>query len=243
MVQLLGAVVPPGVVTAEEVLPAPYRPSPEERSELFPQERAYIHGSSALRRAQFEAARRCAGTALKAFGVTRPPMMPGPGGAPVFPTGFRGSMTHKGCYVAAAVAPDFVWAGVGVDAELDEPLPQGVLEAVTGPGDLEHVYALQEQREGPHWDRILFSAKESAFKLYFTTAGVALAFATIRVRFDASSNAIAVMAPGAPLVAVDKPQTIVRGRWSSGDGLIVTAVTAPAAESYSGAESRPPAGL
>ena len=60
----------------------------------------------------------------------------------MWPEGVIGSITHKGTYRAAAVAPALALAGLGVDAELDGPLPGGVLESIALASEREEIARL-----------------------------------------------------------------------------------------------------
>jgi 4'-phosphopantetheinyl transferase EntD len=75
-----------------------------------------------------------------------------------------GSITHKGTYRAAAVARAGPLAGLGIDAELDAPLPRGVLESIALESELEELERLAATDIAVCWDRLLFSTKEAAVK-------------------------------------------------------------------------------
>ena len=75
------------------------------------------------------------GTARKAMqqiGVPAVPVLPDVDGAPCWPVGLVGSMTHCAGYRAAAVArsDELFGVGVGIDAEPHAALPDAVLDLV-----------------------------------------------------------------------------------------------------------------
>ena len=132
--------------------------------ELYPEEEELIAGASERRRREFAEARGCARAALEALGVPAGPIPATADGAPVWPAGVIGSITHKGGYRAAVVARETDLEGLGIDAEPDQPLPGRVLETVASRAELDQVQALLGQRPGLAWDRLLFSAKEATVK-------------------------------------------------------------------------------
>src|SRR5258708_33184115 len=84
---------------------------------LFPQERAAIARASESRRREFATARACARAAMTRLGLSEVAVLPGSRGAPQWPEGVTGSITHCAGYRAAAVAltRDVVSLGVGAE--------------------------------------------------------------------------------------------------------------------------------
>ncbi|MFC9247546.1 4'-phosphopantetheinyl transferase [Streptomyces sp. NPDC057136] len=207
---------------------------------LFPEEEALVATSVAKRRHEFAAARACARTAMAAFGLPPAPVLRGHRGMPLWPTGFVGSMTHCDGYRAAALARAEDLRGLGVDAEPNAPLPSGVWEIVSLPSERERLLSHDElagRRTGTepagsgtvHWDRLLFSAKESVFKTWFPLTRIELDFAEADIVFHRTSASategtltasLLRTAPGIP--------PVLKGRWLVHDGIAATAVTLPA---------------
>jgi 4'-phosphopantetheinyl transferase EntD len=71
---------------------------------LFPEEKTFIAKAVDKRRREFTTARGCARAALAALGLPPAPIVPGPRGAPQWPTGVVGSITHCAGYCAWALA-------------------------------------------------------------------------------------------------------------------------------------------
>ncbi len=97
-------------------------------------------------------------------------IVPGPRGAPQWPSRVVGSITHCAGYRACAVARDHDVITIGVDAEPHDPLPRGVRGHITTEGERGHLTALAAAEPGVAWDRLLFSAKESVHKAWFPLA-------------------------------------------------------------------------
>ena len=95
-----------------------------------------------------------------------------------------GSITHCTGYRAAAVASSTLLAGLGIDAEPHAPLPEGVADAVAVPDELAMLDHLSRSAPTTHWDRLLFSAKESVYKTWFPLTGRWLGFEDAHLRID-----------------------------------------------------------
>lgn len=190
---------------------------------LFPEEEALVAGAVDKRRREFATGRGCARRALAALDVAPVPILTGERGAPGWPPGIVGSITHCAGYRAAAVARDRDLLTIGLDAEPDEVLPAGVLEAVSLPGERERLRALAVAAPGVCWDRLLFSAKESVYKAWFPLARRWLGFddADITIR-PADGTFEARLLVAAPAIG-GSPLTGVSGRWLACDGLLLTA--------------------
>lgn len=196
---------------------------------LFPEEAALVANAVEKRRREFATVRRCARTALERLGISPVPIGTGARGEPQWPAGTTGSMTHCAGYGAAAVARTVDAAAVGIDAEPDEPLPAGVLDDISLPGERIRLGRLAAEHPGTSWDRLLFSAKESVYKTWYPLTHRWLDFheAEIRINIAERTFRADLLVPG-PLVDGDRIQTF-SGRWAAQDGKLATAVTVPRA--------------
>lgn len=193
---------------------------------LFPQEYAAISRATESRRREFAAGRSCARAALARLGLPAVAVPPGPHGAPLWPEGVVGSITHCPGYIAAAVALTRDVVSLGVDAEPDEPLPNhGMLDLIALDTERAHLNELVARLPGISWDRLLFSAKESIYKTWFPLARRWLDFKSAEIVIDplAGTFSARLLVPG-PL-ANGAPLVRLNGRWLADHGLLVTAVT------------------
>jgi 4'-phosphopantetheinyl transferase EntD len=214
-------ILPLGVATAEafgDTAPAL----------LFPAEEAAIARAVAKRRSEFATGRACARAALAKLGLPPSPIMPGPRGAPQWPPGVTGSITHCAGYRASAVAHLADVASLGLDAEPNAPLPDGVLERIAVAQERAWLPELAAAVPGVSWDRLLFCAKESVYKAWFPLTGRWLGFeqAAVIVEPQARTFTARLLEPaeardGRRLAGFD-------GRWLVRDGLVLTAITVPA---------------
>lgn len=101
---------------------------------LHPLERALVAHAVDVRKAEFGDARWCAHEALKALDRdTGEPILRGERGMPLWPASVSGSLTHTDGLRAAVVAPRLLVRSMGLDAEVAEPLPDGVLPSISRP--------------------------------------------------------------------------------------------------------------
>ncbi|GAA0991660.1 4'-phosphopantetheinyl transferase superfamily protein [Acrocarpospora macrocephala] len=205
---MIEKILPPWVESAEAFA------DPVEAT-LFPEEERYIAKAVDKRRREFTTARYCARQAMARLGIPPAPIVPGERGAPGWPPGVVGTMTHCDGYRAAALSVEAVT--IGIDAEPDAPLPEGVLDTIALPGERQ---ALGDLDGSVHWDRLLFSAKESVYKAWFPLARRWLGFEEAEITLHpAGTFAARLLVPG------PRGLTGFDGRWLRESGLVVTAIT------------------
>lgn len=134
---------------------------------LYPEEEALAASFVPKRRSEFAAVRGCARQAMEKLGVAPRAIARGDSGEPVWPAGLIGSMTHCEGYRAASLARSGDLASLGIDAEPHQELPEDVIVSVALPTENERLRRLAERDPSVHWDRLLFSAKESVYKAWF----------------------------------------------------------------------------
>jgi 4'-phosphopantetheinyl transferase EntD len=191
---------------------------------LFPEEQALIGRAVERRRREFATARACARAALARLG--QPPVAIGAGerGAPAWPPGIVGSITHCAGYRAAAVGRAAEVLTVGLDAEPDQPLPDGVLGAISLAAERDRLGDLAQSAPGPNWDRMLFCAKESVYKAWFPLTGRWLGFEQADITLDpAGAFTARLLVPGPEVDG--RALTAFDGRWLARGGLILTAIS------------------
>jgi 4'-phosphopantetheinyl transferase EntD len=205
------------VVSTREEIDAP----------LFPEEEEIVARAVEKRRREFTTARACARRALVDLGLAATAIPSGPRGEPQWPPGVVGSITHCDGYRACAIADRGEFAALGVDAEIDSPLPPGVLREIALPAERELLAALARREPGPSWDRLLFSAKECVYKAWFPLAGRWLGFEDAMVTIDLLQRRFSarLLVPG-PIVDGREVRGF-SGRWSVGDGIVVAAIALP----------------
>jgi 4'-phosphopantetheinyl transferase EntD len=196
-------------------------------TELFAVERTSLGRAVPKRRREFATGRACARRALGQLGAPVVGIAAGARGEPRWPSGVVGSITHCDGLRAAAVAWSSAVAGVGIDAEPDAPLPDGVLDEVAHGGELELVAG--GPAAGVDVGRLLFSAKEAIYKAWYPLTERWLGFEDVELSLDlAAGTFCAALLVDGPVVGGAELREL-RGRWTVEDGVIGTAVVVPAA--------------
>jgi len=195
---------------------------------LLPEEKPFIAQAVEKRRREFTTGRACARSALARLGLPPCPIPTGPHGAPQWPAGVIGSITHCEGYRACAAARTEQLASIGIDAELNAPLPDGLLGDIALAEEREQLLALARAEPGVSWDRLLFSAKESVYKAWYPLAERWLGFEDAYLTIDrdrcAFSARLLVEGPtlnGAKLSGFT-------GSWSVREGIVLTAIAVSA---------------
>lgn len=196
---------------------------------LFPEEQELVRDSVESRRREFTTGRYCARQALALLGVPAAlPLPRGPKGDVSWPVGVAGTITHCRGYRAAAVAQTTSTASVGIDAEPDEPLPEGVLEAIALPEEQTMLKELLGDLPAVSWDKLLFSAKESVYKTWYPLIRRPLEFEDALIDIDPVTGEFSArLLPHSVRGIPGAPQEFT-GRWAAENGLVVTAIAHPA---------------
>jgi 4'-phosphopantetheinyl transferase EntD len=213
---MIGDILPPAVAVAEQfgdVLTA----------ELFPEEEKAVANAVDKRRREFATARACAREAMAKLGLPAVPIVPGPRGAPQWPRGVVGSITHCAGYRASAVACAREVVTIGLDAEPHDRLPARVLGAVSSVQERARLARLSARRPDVCWDRMLFCVKESVYKAWFPLTGRWLGFEDASVDIDPGGTFTARLLVAGPVVN-GATVTSFAGRWLVSEGLIATAI-------------------
>lgn len=196
---------------------------------LLPEELSVVEGAGAARRAEFATGRQCARLALASLRPASPsdavPLLRDRRGAPLWPPGTVGSITHCAGWTGAVVATSggARWgrgvAGIGLDAEPSAPLPAGVLDVVASGEEREAVGRLGGEHPGIPWDTVLFVAKEATYKAWYPLTGILLSHASVDVGLSPTGRftgtAAAYDEAGREVVHH------VRGRWRLGPRVVV----------------------
>ncbi len=239
----------PGVASAEAFDDAP-------EADMFPAEQAVIAHAIDSRRREFGTVRRCARQALAELGIPAVPLLPGEGRAPRWPDGVVGSMTHCAGYRAAAVARSPATLAVGIDAEPNEPLPEGILQVISldeerarlaelatrdvghadiGHGDVGHGDVV-------NWDRLLFCCKEAVYKAWYPLARRWLDFESALVSIDPAGSFTARLLVSGPQVGGTELEGF-SGRWLAAGGLLLATIALQSVNMVEQASAGPHAGL
>ena len=180
---------------------------------LDPAERNLVAGAVDSRKAEFGDARWCAHRAIEEL-TGKPsakPILRGERGMPIWPNQITGSMTHTNGFRAAVVAPRLLVRSIGVDAEIAQPLPEGVLASIASERELSRM----GETGLACANRLLFCAKEATYKAWFPLTGRWLGFedADIDLRADGTFISYILVRP--------TPVHFIEGHWTVENGYVI----------------------
>lgn len=210
----------------------------EHAATLFPEEERILGRAVEKRRREFVTARACARAALAKLGLPAGPIGSGERGEPLWPPGVVGSITHCEGYRACAVARAREVATIGIDAEPHAPLPDGLLGDIALPEELSALERLRRSSPQIHWDRLLFSAKESVYKAWFPLARRWLGFEDALLQIDPRRFAFEARLLVTGPVLGERPLTGFSGRWAVSGGLVLTAIALQTTDEGDGSGGR-----
>jgi 4'-phosphopantetheinyl transferase EntD len=189
-------------------------------AELDPAEHLLSVGMAPMRLADFRAGRAAAREALRRLGVSPGPLLPAPSRALTWPAGAVGSITHCTGFCAAAVARSEHVLGLGLDAEPRSVLPEEITAEVCHADELRWCAGREEPGV---WQRLLFSAKESAYKACYPLTDIELGFLELTISPD-NEGAFAVALPRRLVEALPRGSR-VEGHYFLSRDHIVTGTT------------------
>ncbi|UWQ23948.1 4'-phosphopantetheinyl transferase superfamily protein [Leisingera aquaemixtae] len=169
------------------------------------------------RRKEFAAGRSAVHQAMRQLQIPPAPVQVGSDRAPVWPAGVVGSITHtKSCAMAVLARAGDVQA-LGIDVEEDTPLKDDLLPAICSAREQAW---LRGQDNPGQMAKVIFSAKEAAYKCQYTLSRAFYGFDGMELEFDLAAGAYQAF------FTADRPPFAsgesVGGRFAIGAGLIMT---------------------
>ena len=101
----------------------------------------------------------------------------GSGGAPTWPTGIVGSLSHDARVAVAAIGRCRDVHALGIDVEPAESLPSELLDLIATPQERLSI------RDDPYHGRLLFVAKEAVYKAVYPLDQVFLEHHDVQIKF------------------------------------------------------------
>ncbi|MEU4349020.1 4'-phosphopantetheinyl transferase superfamily protein [Streptomyces sp. NPDC023838] len=197
-------------------------------------------GAVDRRRREFATGRACAGSALAALGAPASGPLPRDArGAPVWPAGTLGSITHCAGYRAAVAARAADGVALGIDAERSRPLSERAAASIATEWELSQLRFLQAASGCTlPWATLLFSAKEAVYKAWHPHARRPLSFRDAEVRMDPRDEAGGVLTVRPTRLALPE----LSGSYRFAAGLLVTVVHRGLTRPVPSAPPRTPSG-
>jgi enterobactin synthetase component D len=180
------------------------------------------------RQLQFRAGRYCAWMALEALGEPGHVVPRGANGAPVWPAGFTGSITHSDDFASAVAARVRDARAIGIDTEptIAPARAARVAPVVASAGEMDDL-----ARAGLSWLEALtlaFSAKEATFKCLHPLVGRMFGFQAVRIAAVDGSTGQFQAGVVTPLGDAAPAGTVLEGRFAFDGARVHTAVSLPA---------------
>ena len=151
------------------------------------EEERLLAGAVDKRKREYRAGRNAAKQAILQLGYDKPFLIMKEGNRkPAWPPGIVGSITHTGSYCAAAVAYSKDYAGIGIDVEKTKPLSSALAAKVCTSREREWIKARQQVGDKTPWCMVIFSIKESIYKLFNPIHQVFLGFLEAEVKLTPS---------------------------------------------------------
>jgi len=151
----LDALALPGIMIGHRLI------SPGDEHALMPEEAPAFASSIVEVRRASGAARIVARQLFARLGYPATALPKAPSGAPIWPPGVIGSLTHDAKIALAAVAMGRDVGALGIDVEPAEFLPSELLDMVATPQERLKI------ADDPYRGRLLFAAKEAVYKAVY----------------------------------------------------------------------------
>jgi 4'-phosphopantetheinyl transferase EntD len=158
------------VATADPTKPA---------SPLWPGET--LQGAISKRQREFASGRLAARAALAQLGLPAQAIPMGQDRAPVWPPGLNGSITHSDTLCLAAVTQGQTL--IGIDLEPATPLERDLWDAILLPQERA---TLTEHPNATLFAKLMFSAKEAAYKAQYTRSKTLIGFEVFHITLSAT---------------------------------------------------------
>jgi 4'-phosphopantetheinyl transferase EntD len=156
-------------------------------NDLLPEEKQLCARAVEKRKKEVAAGRVLARRLLKKLGYPERPLLNTPDRAPIWPEGVSGSIAHSRslCIVAMSKAQNI--RTLGVDTEEEAPLPDELFGLVLV-GEETRWLAAQPASERGVLAKLIFSAKECAYKAQFPLTKKILEFSEVTIELDLRAN-------------------------------------------------------
>jgi 4'-phosphopantetheinyl transferase EntD len=194
---------------------------------LLPEEASSLCRPNDTRLREFAAGRRAVHDAMQALGLPVRPVPHGPDRAPVWPDDVVGSLSHDETICIAVLGHVRRHASLALDIEQAADLPRDLVPLVCTPAERAWLSVQPEGWRGA-LARLIFSAKECAYKLQYPLTRQLLEFDAFEITPDLETGQFeaTLTAPVGPFAARHQ----LPGRFAVGAGLVLTGMALPKGE-------------
>lgn len=150
-------------------------------------EEGAVQNAVPRRVAEFHAGRAAARAAMVGLSLPPRPIPMGPDRAPIWPEGITGSITHSATACVAAVGLRSDWAGIGVDLEEATDLDPLLVAEICTKAEQRWLGAQPAPERGV-LAKLIFSAKEAAYKAQYPTTQLVFGFDSLQITVDRAES-------------------------------------------------------
>jgi len=195
---------------------------------LLPTEAPAVANAVPARRREFTTGRVLARQAMTQLRLPQAAIPQAEDRAPIWPARVTGSISHDATLCVAAVAPRTRFKSFGIDVEANKPLDIDLIDIICTRAELDWL-SKQRPSDITTLAKLIFSAKEAAFKCQYPHSGAMLDFHDLDLCFDLVKHQFtARFRTSAPPFKV---KDILRGRFAIEADYIITTVALPQRES------------
>jgi 4'-phosphopantetheinyl transferase EntD len=196
---------------------------PDTAPPVLDAEQPLIGKAVAKRRREFSSGRCCARQALSELGFTDTPILHDQNGAPLWPQGIVGSITHTTTYAAAAVAEGSRLHGLGIDMETISRVSSRIMDKILTATEKTALQSLPDPTKQQHLLSLYFSAKEAIYKCLHPLLQCLIGFKDARIEYEPVKDSINIfLAPR--LQSMLPGENHLQGRYCYFDNTVCTAI-------------------
>ena len=189
----------------------------------FAAETRAIASAREKRRHEFLAGRAAVQAAMRQMGQPPVAVPAGADRAPIWPDGLTGSISHSDSLCAAVLADTRSFPALGIDIEPAEPLAPDLVPEICTLSERAWLSAQPEPGRGL-LARLIFSAKECAYKCQYTLSRTMLEFTDLEITADLETGQFEATFLRA--VPAFEQGTRLYGRHMTADGHVITGIAA-----------------
>jgi 4'-phosphopantetheinyl transferase EntD len=152
-------------------------------NDLPVRERACVAQACVSRQREFATGRLLARSLLARIGLADAEVLVGDDRSPIWPPNIVGSISHAGGLCVVALSPRDEILGLGVDLEYNQPLEQELVETICTARERTWLARYGRTTRGL-LARLIFSAKESAFKCQYPLTKTHLEYDDVDIELD-----------------------------------------------------------
>jgi len=172
-----------------------------------------------VRQRAYAAGRVAAHNAMVDLSLPKRPVLMAPDRAPIWPEGLVGSLSHSQTCCIAALGPSDRFRALGIDVEEATRLDSDLLPTVCTNAELGWL-AAQPTTDAGLLGKLIFSAKECAYKCQYAVTRALFGFDTFEITPDLDTGQFEATFTRDILPFAAK--TCLHGRFVISDGLIIT---------------------